>query len=139
MYSFFYFSIIITMSFFLLSGDTFRIVTFPSFKVASTVVLPGAWSLKWTFHSLGQAGTEVFVFHSFVRASPEVLSCRYLPSCGRVSSHIPVPRRQENGGDHLIALPEKGFWLLLVSPRQAAQMLSCFHPVWERNLSASGS
>ena len=26
-----------------------------------------------------------------------------------------------------------------VSPRQAAQMLSCFHPVWERNLSASGS
>lgn len=104
------------MSFFLLSGDTFRIVTFPSFKVASTVVLPGAWSLKWTFHSLGQAGTEVFVFHSFVRASPEVLSCRYLPSCGRVSSHIPVPRRQENGGDHLIALPEKGFWLLRSAP-----------------------
>ena len=42
----------------LFSGDTFRSVTFPSFKVASTVVLPGAWSLKWTFHSLGQAGNR---------------------------------------------------------------------------------
>ncbi len=39
---FFYFSIIIMISFFLLSGDTFSSVTFPSFKVASTVVSPGA-------------------------------------------------------------------------------------------------